>query len=59
MEENTKCHIETGEHKDVLFPPSKFMDSTQRSMDFKLRSLYPDPTHILKPNSNMLSQSPL
>ena len=44
--------------KGIFFSPLKFTDSTQRFMEFKLRSPYPGPTHILKPNSNMLCQSP-
>lgn len=49
---------EMGETKGIFFSPLKFTDSTQRFMEFKLRSPYPGPTHILKPNSNMLCQSP-
>ena len=40
--------------KAFFFSPLKLTDSTQRFMEFKLRSPYAGPTHILKPNSNML-----
>lgn len=38
IEENVKCQIEAGENKEVIISPSKFTDSIQRSMEFKLGS---------------------